>query len=84
MLSNSINLRARSSSENAINISSSTSLLSVGKKIDELQEILKKKDEDMKLMEERYKRYVEKARTVSQHCLTLNSSIQHNGAWPPP
>lgn len=34
------------------------------KKIDELQEILKKKDEDMKAMEERYKRYVEKARTV--------------------
>ncbi|KAM3835878.1 protein Hook homolog 2 [Diretmus argenteus] len=34
------------------------------KKIDELQEILRKKDEDMKQMEERYKRYVEKARTV--------------------
>uniref|UniRef100_A0A672GWM4 Calponin-homology (CH) domain-containing protein n=1 Tax=Salarias fasciatus TaxID=181472 RepID=A0A672GWM4_SALFA len=39
-------------------------LLSVAKKIDELQEILRKKDEDMKQMEERYKRYVEKARTV--------------------
>lgn len=38
--------------------------LSVAKKIDELQEILRKKDEDMKQMEERYKRYVEKARTV--------------------
>ena len=38
---------------------------SVAKKIDELQEILRKKDEDMKQMEERYKRYVEKARTVS-------------------
>ncbi|XP_035262510.1 protein Hook homolog 2-like isoform X2 [Anguilla anguilla] len=36
----------------------------MAKKIDELQEILKKKDEDMKQMEERYKRYVEKARTV--------------------
>ncbi|KAJ8372329.1 hypothetical protein AAFF_G00290590 [Aldrovandia affinis] len=34
------------------------------RKIGELQEILKKKDEDMKQMEERYKRYVEKARTV--------------------
>uniref|UniRef100_A0A671QA23 Protein Hook homolog 2-like n=1 Tax=Sinocyclocheilus anshuiensis TaxID=1608454 RepID=A0A671QA23_9TELE len=33
-------------------------------KIDELQEILKKKDEDMRRMEDRYKRYVEKARTV--------------------
>uniref|UniRef100_A0A3P8N972 Calponin-homology (CH) domain-containing protein n=1 Tax=Astatotilapia calliptera TaxID=8154 RepID=A0A3P8N972_ASTCA len=32
--------------------------------IDELQEILRKKDEDMKQMEQRYKRYVEKARTV--------------------
>uniref|UniRef100_A0A8D3CIL4 Calponin-homology (CH) domain-containing protein n=1 Tax=Scophthalmus maximus TaxID=52904 RepID=A0A8D3CIL4_SCOMX len=38
--------------------------LSVAKKIDELQEILRKKDEDMKQMEDRYKRYVEKARTV--------------------
>lgn len=36
----------------------------MAKKIDELQEILKKKDEDMKMMEERYKRYVDKARTV--------------------
>lgn len=36
----------------------------MAKKIDELQEILRKKDEDMKQMEERYKRYVEKARTV--------------------
>ncbi|XP_072420387.1 protein Hook homolog 2 isoform X1 [Chiloscyllium punctatum] len=36
------------------------------RKIDELQEVLKKKDEDMKAMEERYKRYLEKARTVIQ------------------
>ncbi|XP_066564038.1 protein Hook homolog 2 [Amia ocellicauda] len=36
----------------------------MAKKIDELQEILRKKDEDMKAMEQRYKRYVEKARTV--------------------
>lgn len=40
-------------------------LSTVAKKIDELQESLRKKDEDMKQMEERYKRYVEKARTVS-------------------
>lgn len=37
---------------------------SMAKKIDELQEILRKKDEDMKQMEERYKKYMEKARTV--------------------
>ncbi len=42
--------------------------VSVAKKIDELQDILKKKDEDMRRMEERYKRYVEKARTVSTDC----------------
>lgn len=44
--------------------------VSVAKKIDELQEILKKKDEDMKRMEDRYKRYVEKARTVRSHTHT--------------
>uniref|UniRef100_A0A8C6KHL0 Hook microtubule tethering protein 2 n=1 Tax=Nothobranchius furzeri TaxID=105023 RepID=A0A8C6KHL0_NOTFU len=38
----------------------------LAKKIDELQEVLRKKDEDMKQMEERYKRYMEKARTVIQ------------------
>ncbi|XP_019714088.1 protein Hook homolog 2 isoform X2 [Hippocampus comes] len=36
----------------------------MAKKIDELQEILRKKDEDMKQMEQRYKRYMDKARTV--------------------
>ncbi|KAF7666370.1 hypothetical protein LDENG_00109450 [Lucifuga dentata] len=36
----------------------------MAKKVDELQEILRKKDEDMKQMEDRYKRYVEKVRTV--------------------
>lgn len=45
--------------------------VSVAKKIDELQEILRKKDEDMKQMEERYKRYMEKARTVSPQCFTF-------------
>ncbi|CAB1341990.1 unnamed protein product [Coregonus sp. 'balchen'] len=45
----------------------------MAKKIDELQEILKKKDEDMKLMEDRYKRYVEKARTPP---LTVSPDVQ--------
>ncbi|KAG7279720.1 hypothetical protein CRUP_011652 [Coryphaenoides rupestris] len=36
----------------------------MSRRIDELQESLKRKDEDMRMMEERYKRYVEKARTV--------------------
>ncbi|XP_077474604.1 protein Hook homolog 2 [Stigmatopora argus] len=45
----------------------------MAKKIGELQEILRKKDEDMKQMEERYKRYVEKARTVVN---TLDSKQQ--------
>uniref|UniRef100_A0A668AA04 Hook microtubule tethering protein 2 n=1 Tax=Myripristis murdjan TaxID=586833 RepID=A0A668AA04_9TELE len=48
----------------------------MAKKIDELQEILRKKDEDMKQMEERYKRYVEKARTVSP-CKLLTLSRQY-------
>uniref|UniRef100_A0A8C8STW3 Hook microtubule tethering protein 2 n=1 Tax=Pelusios castaneus TaxID=367368 RepID=A0A8C8STW3_9SAUR len=34
------------------------------RKIDELQQSLKKKDEDMRAMEERYKRYMDKACTV--------------------
>ncbi|XP_061604703.1 protein Hook homolog 2-like isoform X2 [Phyllopteryx taeniolatus] len=52
------------------------------KKIDELHAILRKKDEDMKQMEERYKRYVEKARTVvktldpKQQPLTVAPDIQ--------
>ncbi|KAL4658996.1 hypothetical protein GN956_G3390 [Arapaima gigas] len=33
-------------------------------KVEELEEALKKKDEDMKLMEERYKKYLEKAKSV--------------------
>uniref|UniRef100_A0A4W4HQD0 Calponin-homology (CH) domain-containing protein n=1 Tax=Electrophorus electricus TaxID=8005 RepID=A0A4W4HQD0_ELEEL len=36
----------------------------MAKKIDELQAIVRKKDEDMRQMEERCKHYVEKARTV--------------------
>uniref|UniRef100_A0A7N6FEI2 Calponin-homology (CH) domain-containing protein n=1 Tax=Anabas testudineus TaxID=64144 RepID=A0A7N6FEI2_ANATE len=54
----------------------------MAKKIDELQEILRKKDEDMKQMEERYKCYVEKARTViktldpSQQPATVTPDVQ--------
>ncbi|CAH2272923.1 Hook homolog 2 isoform X2 [Pelobates cultripes] len=38
--------------------------LNMSRKVDELQQILRQKDEDMRVMEERYKRYVDKARTV--------------------
>ncbi|XP_077412942.1 protein Hook homolog 2 isoform X1 [Vanacampus margaritifer] len=54
----------------------------MAKKIDELQEILRKKDEDMKQMEARYKRYVDKARTVvktldpKQQPLTVTPDLQ--------
>lgn len=34
--------------------------------MDELEDALKKKDEDMKQMEERYKKYLEKAKSVSK------------------
>uniref|UniRef100_A0A4W3J6A9 Protein Hook homolog 3 n=1 Tax=Callorhinchus milii TaxID=7868 RepID=A0A4W3J6A9_CALMI len=40
-------------------------LLCVAQKIEELQESLRKKDEDMKQMEDRYKKYLEKAKSVS-------------------
>ncbi|XP_062336501.1 protein Hook homolog 2-like isoform X2 [Osmerus eperlanus] len=36
----------------------------MARKIDELQQTLQRKEEDMRVMEDRYKRYVEKARTV--------------------
>lgn len=51
----------------------------MAKKVDELQEILKKKDEDMRRMEERYKRYVDRARTVIK---TLDPK-QKSNAVPP-
>ncbi len=35
-------------------------------RVEELEEALKKKDEDMKQMEERYKKYLEKAKSVSR------------------
>ncbi|KAF5906019.1 protein Hook 2-like isoform X2 [Clarias magur] len=49
------------------------------KKIDELQTILRKKDEDMRQMEERYKRYMEKARTVIK---TLDPNQKPNSVAP--
>lgn len=48
---------------------------SVAKKIDDLQEILKKKDEDMRRLEDKYKKYVEKARTVRSHTHNLITHI---------
>lgn len=36
-------------------------------KLDELMAALKKKDDDMRAMEERYKMYLEKARNVSEN-----------------
>uniref|UniRef100_A0A6Q2XNV5 Protein Hook homolog 3 n=1 Tax=Esox lucius TaxID=8010 RepID=A0A6Q2XNV5_ESOLU len=36
----------------------------VKERVEELEDALKKKDEDMKLMEERYKKYLEKAKSV--------------------
>lgn len=43
---------------------------SVALKIEELQEALRKKEEEMKQMEERYKKYLEKAKSVSMHSWT--------------
>lgn len=36
-------------------------------RIEELQEALRKKEEEMKQMEERYKKYLEKAKSVSMN-----------------
>ncbi|KAK4806783.1 hypothetical protein QYF61_005579 [Mycteria americana] len=47
-------------------------------KIEELQEALRKKDEEMKQMEERYKKYLEKAKSVIR---TLDPK-QNQGAAP--
>ncbi|KAG9472656.1 hypothetical protein GDO78_018311, partial [Eleutherodactylus coqui] len=38
--------------------------LNMSRKVNELQQILRQKEEDMRAMEDRYKRYVDKARTV--------------------
>lgn len=37
----------------------------LGQRVEELEDALKKKDDDMKQMEERYKKYLEKAKSVS-------------------
>ncbi|TWW53616.1 Protein Hook -like protein 3 [Takifugu flavidus] len=47
-------------------------------RVDELEEALKKKDEDMKQMEERYKKYLEKAKSVIR---TLDPK-QNQGSGP--
>ena len=39
-------------------------ILLPAQKVEELEEALKKKDEDMKQMEDRYKKYLEKAKSV--------------------
>lgn len=36
----------------------------LAQRVDELEEALKKKDDEMKQMEERYKKYLEKAKSV--------------------
>lgn len=41
-------------------------------KVEELEEALKKKDEDMKQMEERYKKYLEKAKSVNISTTSAN------------
>lgn len=43
--------------------------------MDELEEALKKKDEEMKQMEERYKKYLEKAKSVSEVSVEEKSLI---------
>lgn len=52
-----------------------TPLLCTAQKIEELQEALRKKDEDMKQMEDRYKKYLEKAKSVSSIFLNLPEVI---------
>ena len=37
----------------------------LAEKVTELQELLNKKDQEMKVMEDRYKKYLEKAKSVS-------------------
>ena len=39
---------------------------SLAEKVNELQELLNKKDQEMKGMEDRYKKYLEKAKSVSK------------------
>ena len=39
----------------------------LAEKVNELQELLNKKDREMKVMEERYKKYLDKAKSVSKY-----------------
>ena len=45
----------------------------LAEKVNELQELLNKKDQEMKVMEDRYKKYLEKAKSVSKY---LWASVQ--------
>lgn len=49
--------------------------LQIAQKIGELEAALRKKDEDMKAMEERYKMYLEKARNVSGIFLKIHKLL---------
>ena len=49
--------------------------VSLAEKIIELQELLKKKDEEMKVMETRYRKYLEKAKSVSMAQPVLSLEI---------
>lgn len=54
-------------------------------RVDELEDALKKKDEDMKQMEERYKKYLEKAKSVSacpRLAVTMAMSHRHKQTCP--
>ncbi|XP_054938034.1 protein Hook homolog 2 isoform X6 [Physeter macrocephalus] len=53
---------------------------STARRIEELQHNLQKKDADLRAMEERYRRYVDKARTVIQ---TLEPKQRPSGGAPP-
>lgn len=48
--------------------------------MDELEDALRKKDEDMKQMEERYKKYLEKAKSVSacSHFTVTMVTLHHH------
>lgn len=53
--------------------------------MEELEEALKKKDEDMKQMEERYKKYLEKAKSVSvcsRLAVTIATARHHEHMCP--
>lgn len=54
-------------------------------RVDELEDALKKKDEDMKQMEERYKKYLEKAKSVSgcsRLAVTIATTHPHQQTCP--